>query len=124
MRKIILNTNFKGLQTEIYKSGSDVNVTWICPYAISTGLFDGFKAAKPWIIDILTPEYVSDQIIYSIETNADRVFLPKILSVVYALNAMMPRAVGLPLLKWGGVLDCMNNVSILLTLMPIVFYSF
>lgn len=99
------------LQTELYKSGSAVKVTWICPYAINTGMFDGFEASRPWLIDILTPEYVTEQVVYSIQTDADMVFLPKVLNVFYILNTIMPRKVSLPLMKWSGVLDCMNNFT-------------
>lgn len=99
------------LETELYKSGSKVNVTWVCPFAISTGMFEGFQATRPWVVDILTPEYVMDQIVYAIETNATMVLLPKILYIFYALNAILPRAVSLPLSQWAGVFDAMNNVS-------------
>lgn len=99
------------LQTELYKSGSDVNVTWICPYAISTGMFEGFSAKRPWLVDILTPKCVVDEIVTAIETNATFVLLPKILHFIHFLNACLPRTVALRISKWGGVMDAMNTFT-------------
>ena len=67
---------------ELYKANSAVKVSWVCPYAISTGMFEGFFAKRPWMVDILTPESVVDSVIHGIQTNADRIFLPKILDIL------------------------------------------
>jgi len=97
------------LQTELYKQNSEVKVTWICPYAISTGMFEGFQATRAWLVDILTPEYVIEQIVYSIETDATFVLLPKVLYIIHVLNSLLPRNAALRLSQWGGVMDAMNN---------------
>jgi len=97
------------LQAEIYKARKNVNVTWICPYAIDTGMFEGFQATRPWCVDILKPEYVIEQVVHAIETNADFVLLPKILNIFHVLGQIMPRKAVLILMEWGGVYDAMNN---------------
>ena len=38
---------------ELKKQGSKVKVTWICPYAIDTGMFAGFESRQAWIVDVL-----------------------------------------------------------------------
>ena len=110
---------------ELYKANSAVKVTWVCPYAIATGMFEGFFAKRPWLVDILTPESVAESVIYGIQTNADRLFLPGSLNISMVnknierketltffkiLNQILPRKAGLTFLSWGGVLDAMNDV--------------
>ena len=101
----------KSLDTELKKQGSNVNVTWICPYAIHTGMFAGFESRQAWIVDVLQPEYVVKEIVHAIQTNANMVLLPKILNVVFVLQAILPRKASYLLGKWAGIHDCMNNVS-------------
>ena len=96
---------------ELKKQGSNVNVTWICPYAIHTGMFAGFESRQAWIVDVLQPEYVVKEIVHAIQTNANMVLLPKILNVVFILQAILPRKASYLLGKWAGIHDCMNNVS-------------
>jgi len=97
------------LSVELYKAKSAVNVTWVCPYAIATGMFEGFFAKRPWLVDILTPESVAENVIHGIQTNADRLFLPGSLNISMVLNQILPRNAGLTFLSWGGVLDAMND---------------
>ena len=43
----------QSLDIELKKLKSSVNVTWICPYAIDTGMFAGFESRQAWIVDVL-----------------------------------------------------------------------
>lgn len=99
------------LDAELYKLGSKVVITSVCPYAINTGMFEGFQATRSWLINILSPEYVIEQIVYSIETNAGLVYLPKILHTFSVLQTLFPRNATVALMKWAGVLDAMNNFT-------------
>ena len=88
-------------------------------------MFEGFFAKRPWLVDILTPESVAENVIHGIQTNADRLFLPGSLNISMVksfkmseyfnsfkvLNQILPRNAGLTFLSWGGVLDAMNDVS-------------
>ena len=38
---------------ELKKQGSNVKVTWVCPYAIDTGMFAGFESRQAWLVDVL-----------------------------------------------------------------------
>ncbi|CBY07137.1 unnamed protein product [Oikopleura dioica] len=97
------------LSVELYKANSAVKVSWICPYFISTGMFEGAFARRPWLVPFLTPETAVENIVYGIQTNADRVCLPKILDLLMALAQMLPRTASLTFLSWAGVIDAMND---------------
>ena len=74
-------------------------------------MFAGFESRQAWIVDVLQPEYVVKEIVHAIQTNANMVLLPKILNVVFVLQAILPRKASYLLGKWAGIHDCMNNVS-------------
>jgi len=97
------------LSVELYKANSAVKVSWVCPFFISTGMFEGAFARRPWMVDILTPESAVESIVYGIQTNADRIFLPKILDLLMAVQQIIPRSAGMTLFHWAGILDCMND---------------
>lgn len=100
------------LSMEMYKANSDVKVTWICPYAIDTGMFSGFNSKRSYIVDMLTPEQVVDDIVYSIQTNADRVFLPGgPLNLSNILQTILPRRANLIMNEWGGVMGAMDTFT-------------
>ena len=46
----------EALKTMMYKTGSKVKTTCICPFYISTGMFDGAK--KNLVFNILEPDWV------------------------------------------------------------------
>ena len=75
-------------------------------------MFAGFESRQAWIVDVLQPEYVVKEIVHGIQTNANMVLLPKILNVVFVLQAILPRKASYLLGKWAGIHDCMNNVSL------------
>ena len=47
-------------------------------------MFEGAFARRPWLVPFLTPESAVESIVYGIQTNADRVCLPKILDLLMA----------------------------------------
>ncbi|VDN00814.1 unnamed protein product [Thelazia callipaeda] len=63
-----------------------VHVTTICPFFIDTGMFAGVKTFAPLILPILSPQYVVDEIMEAIVTSKEIVHLPKICSVLLALQ--------------------------------------
>ena len=76
-----------------------------------SNLSEKFESRQAWIVDVLQPEYVVKEIVHAIQTNANMVLLPKILNVVFVLQAILPRKASYLLGKWAGIHDCMNNVS-------------
>jgi len=99
------------LAMELKKQGSKVKVSWICPYAIDTGMFAGFESRQSWLVDVLQPQYVIDEVVHAIETGASRVLLPRILYIVEIVGLMLPRPAFVVLSKWAGIQDCMNNFT-------------
>ncbi|CAG5103734.1 Oidioi.mRNA.OKI2018_I69.chr1.g911.t1.cds [Oikopleura dioica] len=97
------------LSMEMFRDNKDIKVSWICPYAINTGFFDGFQANRPLVSAILEPQSVIDDIVKAIETDADKVLLPGRLTALDFCQAIFPRKAFLHLCKWGGNFESMNT---------------
>lgn len=54
------------VRIELQEAGSNVHITTVAPYYISTGMFEGVKSR---IIPILKPEYVARRVIRGVERN-------------------------------------------------------
>ncbi|CBY07673.1 unnamed protein product [Oikopleura dioica] len=97
------------LSMEMFRDKKDVKVSWICPYAINTGFFDGFQANRPLVSTILEPQSVIDDIVKAIETDSDRVLLPGRLCLLDFAQVVLPRKAFLHLCLWGGNFEAMNS---------------
>ncbi|XP_071496070.1 protein dhs-3-like isoform X2 [Diadema antillarum] len=60
-----------------YTKKTGVKCTCVCPFYINTGMFDGVKAKRNLLVDILEPEYVVKQIMTAVRTNRRTLILPK-----------------------------------------------
>ena len=67
----------EALRLELKREGSKVLTTVVCPFYISTGMFEGVKTRFPLLLPILKPERVADRIIAAIRKNRRRVILPR-----------------------------------------------
>ena len=56
----------------------NVKLTCIFPHVIKTGMFNNVKAKFPWLLPLLEPEWVADQILIATQEERDQVILPKI----------------------------------------------
>jgi len=72
-----------------------VKTTVVCPYYINTGMFDGIKSSKYfwWLLPILNPIYVTNQIINAIKTDKELLCMPRIIYYVRALQSFLPISV-------------------------------
>ncbi|XP_042230895.1 epidermal retinol dehydrogenase 2-like isoform X2 [Homarus americanus] len=73
------------LQVEGY---TGVKTTAVCPYYISTGMFDGVKSK---VIPILKPEYVASEIVDGILLNTPIVVLPPFCKYLVLLKYCLPQ---------------------------------
>lgn len=75
----------EALFTELRTHGyDDIHMTLVCPYYIASGMFAG---VKPRLMPMLTPKYVADRIVDSVQKNE--------------VNCTMPQSVRFLLpLKW------------------------
>ncbi|MGC9324165.1 MAG: SDR family oxidoreductase [Desulfomonilia bacterium] len=65
----------ESIRRELYQAGAkDVKVTVVCPYTISTGMFEGFK---PLLFNpVLKPEYVAEKVVEAVLKDKPYVYLP------------------------------------------------
>ncbi|XP_074596937.1 epidermal retinol dehydrogenase 2-like [Brevipalpus obovatus] len=99
----------ESLYLELGAAGYDgIKFTSVCPYLIGTGMFHG---ASDKVIPMLTPEYVTDQIIEAIRTDQYILVLPRLFYFILALKSMIPIGAGFYLSKALGGLDMMKNFS-------------
>lgn len=94
------------LRVELQESKSNVHVTTIAPYYISTGMFDGVRSR---IIPILKPEWVAKKILNAIEKNRKISSWPLGYHLIRTLQALLPlRALDL-LCKMLGIYNALDH---------------
>ena len=94
------------LRVELQESKSNVYVTTIAPYYISTGMFDGVRSR---IIPILKPEWVAKKILNAIEKNKKISSWPLGYHLIRTLQALLPlRALDL-LCKVLGIYNALDH---------------
>ena len=94
------------LRVELQESKSNVHVTTIAPYYISTGMFDGVRSR---IIPILKPEWVAKKILNAIEKNRKISSWPLGYHLIRTLQALLPlRALDM-LCKVLGIYNALDH---------------
>lgn len=94
------------LRVELQETKSNVHVTTIAPYYISTGMFDGVRSR---IIPILKPEWVAKKILNAIEKNRKISSWPLGYHLIRTLQALLPlRALDL-LCKVLGIYNALDH---------------
>lgn len=94
------------LRVELQEAKSNVHVTTIAPYYISTGMFDGVRSR---IIPILKPEWVAKKILKAIEKNKKISSWPLGYHLIRTLQALLPlRALDL-LCKVLGIYNALDH---------------
>jgi all-trans-retinol dehydrogenase (NAD+) len=71
-----------------------IRTTLVCPFFISTGMFEGVKAATP-LFPILTPEYATRKIVQAIRRGRRRLLLPRTVGLVF-----IARLLPAPIFDW------------------------
>ncbi len=98
----------ESLRLELRQLESAVKTTVVCPFFVKTGMFEGVKTRFPWLLPILTPEYVAGRIAQAIRRDRRRLILPRFAHVAPPLKALPPAAFD-PLLKFFGVTQSMDE---------------
>lgn len=94
------------LRVELQEAKSNVHVTTIAPYYISTGMFDGVRSR---IIPILKPAWVAKKILNAIEKNRKISSWPLGYHLIRTLQALLPlRALDL-LCKVLGIYNALDH---------------
>lgn len=98
----------ESLRTELYAQGHAdyIHTTCICPYYISTGMFEGVQSK---IIPILEPDFVAEQTVNSILINKQVVLLPWWSVMLAIIKYTFPSRGFLPLAKTFGFNSSMDE---------------
>ena len=91
----------EALRAELRAQRSAVRTLVVCPFYISTGMFDGVQTRFPWLLPILKPEGVATRTLDAIERGAAKLVLP------WSVN-LLPVARVLPVPVFDGVVDLLG----------------
>jgi len=78
----------EALRLELGREGREIRTTVICPFYVSTGMFEGVRTRFSWLLPILPPEYVAKKIVTAIRRNRRRLVLPRFVYVAPALRLL------------------------------------
>lgn len=81
----------ESLRAELRTSAPAIRTTVVCPYYIDTGMFHGVKSRFPWLLPILSEDYVARRIVLAIQRDKRRLMLP---ALVYSVPLMRVLPVG------------------------------
>ncbi len=91
----------EALRAELRAQRSAVRTLVVCPFYISTGMFDGVQTRVPWLLPILKPEDVATKTLDAIERGAAKLVLP------WSVN-LMPVMRVLPVPLFDAVVDLLG----------------
>jgi all-trans-retinol dehydrogenase (NAD+) len=81
----------EALRVELAGAGYEIKTTVVCPFYVSTGMFDGVKTRFSWLLPILEPEYVADRIVKAIRKNRRRLLMPRFVYTALPLRVLPVR---------------------------------
>lgn len=85
----------ESLRVEMKKYNTGVNTTCVCPFYISTGMFQGVKTRLSALMPILTPDYVATEIVAAVKRNEEVLMMP------YSMNLLpIARLFPVPIQDW------------------------
>lgn len=78
----------ESLRAELRHEGSRVHTLLVCPYYISTGMFDGVKTKFPLLLPIMKPKHVAQIVIAAIEDGRQSLVLPPFVRLAQLLKPL------------------------------------
>jgi len=100
----------EALRLELRRQGSKVLTTVVCPFYISTGMFEGVKTRFPLLLPILDPDRVADRIIDAIRKNRRRVLLPRFVYTTW-LARILPIPAFDAIMEFFGINKSMDEFT-------------
>lgn len=82
----------ESLEAELRQRGSGVGTLTVCPFYISTGMFDGVRTRVPALLPILEPEAVAEAVLDAVEDGRRRLLMPAAVHLIAPLRALPVRA--------------------------------
>ena len=98
----------ESLRLELRRLGSTIKTTVVCPFYISTGMFEGVKTRFRLLLPILTPEYAADRIVDAIRRDRPRLIMPRLVYVTW-LGRLLPVRVFDAIMDFLGVNRSMDE---------------
>ena len=98
----------ESLRVELKRQAPGVRTTIVCPYFVDTGMFHGVKTRFPFLLPILSPDYVAERIVRAIRRNKPRLVMPRLVHLVPSLR-IFPAAVLDTIGGWLGINVAMNS---------------
>ena len=98
----------EALRVELARGGSAVCTTVVCPYYVTTGMFAGVRTRFPWLLPILTPEYVADRVVDVVRRGRARLILPRFAYASY-LARLLPITLFDFLMAFFGISQSMDE---------------
>ncbi|CEO97038.1 unnamed protein product (mitochondrion) [Plasmodiophora brassicae] len=101
------------LRLELTRDGySDcVHTMVVHPYLTSTGLFEGARLNLAWLFPVQTPEDVAQAIVRGIRRRSPKIFIPRRLALVAAVQCMLPTFLQDVVYSISGALNFMENYT-------------
>ena len=100
----------EALRLELKRERSKVVTTVVCPFYISTGMFEGVKTRFPRLLPILEPDRVATRIVDAIRKNRRRLLLPPFVYTTY-LARILPVSVFDGIMEFFGVNKSMDEFT-------------
>jgi len=80
----------ESLKMELHKENLNVECTVVCPYFISTGMFEGVKSKYEWFLPIVKPTDMVDRIVSGVVRNEYMILYPRTVWILRMLKPFMP----------------------------------
>ena len=97
------------MRQELALKGSKVKTTWICPYFINTGMFNGVQTKFPTLLPIIDPEWASERIVNAILNEEKFVIFPWFIGHAFILKAILPAQLYDMVTEFFGVHSVMRD---------------
>ena len=98
------------LRLECKRLGLPIRTTVVCPFYISTGMFDGVKTRFSWLLPILKPDYVVGRIMKAIRKKKQRLIMPRFIYVAF-ITRLLPVGLFDALLTFFGINTSMDEFT-------------
>lgn len=98
----------ESLRLELKKKGSKIKTTVVCPFVVSTGMFEGAKTRFNFLLPILSPEYVVKRIIKAVARGKKRLIMPRFIYTIFPLR-LLPVSAQDAILNFLGANNSMDE---------------
>lgn len=82
----------ESIRVELAQVAPSIKTTLVCPYYISTGMFEGVRSRLSFMLPILEPERVARRIVKAIEHDKDLVVMPWAVGLLPIMRLLPVRA--------------------------------